>query len=283
MMLVIPFRQLSDFWYWTQFPEPDAIFVCFKQQKSLETILFCRPLDRKDQQWHGERIGLERAKKEYGFDHVFVFTEFPHALDAWVTQASCLYTARTNHTTTSAYTQALQVWIAQTRLEAKSFETFSHPFRLLKDDYEISLMRDAAKISVEAHRALMEQVKPGWYEFEAQSVLEAAMKKCGAKHLAYESIVASGHNACTLHYTANRSKMNEGDLLLVDAGCEWDYYASDITRTYPVSGRFSEEQKLIYELVLLTQKKVVEALRPGVDWSQLQAIAVTTLTEGLPT
>ncbi len=276
-----PFRQLSDFWYWTQFPEPDAIFVCFKKDDLLETILFCRPIDLKDQQWHGERIGLDRARQDYGFDHVFALNEFPHALDAWVSDASCLYTARPSHTVTSSYAQALQGWIAHTRLETKSFESLSHPMRLVKDDHEIGLMREAAQISVEAHSALMNQVEPGWYEFEAQAVLEAAMKRRGAKHLAYESIVASGQHACTLHYTANRSKMREGDLLLVDAGCEWGYYASDITRTYPVSGRFSGEQKAVYELVLNAQRSVVKALKPGVDWAQLQNIAVTTLTDGL--
>lgn len=276
-----PFRQLSDFWYWTHFPESDAIWVCLKNHEGLETILFCRPQDQKDVIWHGERIGLEQAKVDFGFDHVLPLQDFPHALEPWLENAACLYTMRSSQTTTPVYSQSLNTWVAQTRLETKSFEPISHQLRLLKDEQELTWMRHASEISVEAHTALMAQVEPGWYEFEAQTVLESVMKMRGAKHLAYESIVASGAHACILHYTDNRTKIRDGDLLLVDAGCEWQYYASDITRTYPVSGRFSGEQRAIYELVLQAQKSVIASLRPGVDWDQLQATAVRILTQGL--
>ena len=277
-----PFRQQSDFWYWTHFPEEEAIFVFLRGKSGYETRLFCLPQEAKDTQWHGERIGPEAACERFGFDEAFPLSAFPKKLDDWAGQATSLYTVASQQNMVGVFKQSLHDgWVAESRLEFKSFEAISHAKRLIKTADEIRLMQTAASISVEAHETLISQIASGWYEFEAQAVLEAEMRLRGAKHLAYESIVASGDNACILHYTNNDACIDENALVLVDAGCEWQHYASDITRTFPVSGRFSGEQKALYELVLSAQKSVIALLRPGVDWQMLQNEAIRILSEGL--
>jgi Xaa-Pro aminopeptidase len=248
-----PFRQSSDFYYLTGFKEPDATLILIKDGKGQsEFILFCRPLKPEEEIWTGARFGTDGAKEIFGADRAFSNTELANVLPGL--------------------------------LEGKKqidILPFIHELRLIKSEIEIKKMKRAAEISVKAHKILMERCKPNTMEYELEGEFLHTCIAESAREMAYPSIVAGGDNACTLHYTTNDKTLKSGDLVLVDAGCEYDYYASDITRTYPINGHYSDEQKALYELVLKSQEAAIAVVRPGVLWNKPQEVIVEILVKGL--
>lgn len=289
-----PFRQNSDFQYLTGFPEPDAWLVLEKTSKGVTTSLICRVKDKLSEIWHGRRIGKERAKTDFEFDQTFDDKQLNSALFDAVNQKDILYwgqgTDSDNDDRIFALLSELRTgpkkgWAAPTQI----FDTrpIIHEMRLFKSPAEIAVMKHAGEISAAAHKRAMvfaaNQVRSkqplNEYHLEAEIHHEFAMN--GAKHPAYGTIVGGGENACILHYTENNADINPSDMVLIDAGCELQGYAADITRTYPVSGVFSKEQKVIYELVLKSQLAVLKQIKPGATLKALTELSVKVITEGL--
>lgn len=283
-----PFRQDSDFLYLTGFPEPDAWAVIAPRHPEGDFVLFCRPRDAEREQWDGTRIGIEGAVARFGADRA-------HPLDALDEQLPALLENRSQLHYAIGEQEALDArvmgWVRQVRARARTGvcapDTFIalgrslHELRLRKSRTELSLMRRAARISAGAHRALMRHCRPGLNEADLEALFLYECARAGARHQAYPPIVAGGAHACTLHYTANDAELREGDLVLIDAGCELAGYASDITRTFPVSGRFSAPQRRLYELVLEAQRAAIAAVGPGASVNAPHEAALRVLTQGL--
>ncbi len=284
-----PFRQNSDFFYLTGFNEPDAILVLrVNSANNYDFTLFCNERDPKMEQWVGARAGTAGAIKEFAADNAFLVDEFatklPELLLGCQRVLLPLSGASYFHEEVLATIKNLQRKVRSgivAPVEIINSETYLHPMRRVKDEHEIQLLRQAAEISVSAHMKTIQACRPGMWEYELEAILKHEFCRHGARETAYESIVGSGANACVLHYVANNAKMNDGDLVLIDAGCEYQMYASDITRTFPANGRYTAEQKAIYEIVLQAQKDCIAALKPGVAWQTLQSIVITTITHGL--
>ena len=281
------FRQDSDFYYLTGFEEPDSIAVIAPGREQKYT-LFVRPRDPEQEIWVGRRAGVEGAKKEFGADESFPVAEFETKLQDILDGADKLY-FRLGAYPDLDNTVIRQ--IAQMRaLNRKPIHpprtiidpaTIVHEMRVLKSADEIELMQKAADIAAEAHVEAMKAVKPGMKEYEVEALIEQIFRRAGAAGPSYTSIVGAGANATVLHYINNDGELRDGDLLLVDAGAEYKGYASDITRTFPINGRFSKAQREIYDLVLETQMSCVEMVRPGVSHDELKAHSVEMLTEGM--
>ncbi len=277
-----PFRQHSDYWYLTGFNEPDAIAVLRKSQGDSHFILFCQPKNLEAEQWTGPRCGEAQACAIYGADEAFPIHAFEQEIGKLLQGVNSLYTLSVPQLTVGSYqSSVLSGALAQCKLEPKALEAVLHEMRLIKDEYEIASMREAAKISVQAHQRAMQLAKPGINACEVQAAMQQVMLSAGCRHQSYEPIVAAGGHACVLHYTDNNAELRDGDLLLIDAGAESDYYAADITRTFPVNGNFTEAQRAVYDVVLKAQYQVIEAVRPGVTWDDLQQISVKVITQGL--
>ena len=281
------FRQDSDFYYLTGFEEPDSIAVIAPGREQKYT-LFVRPRDPEQEIWVGRRAGVEGAKKEFGADESFPVAEFETKLQDILDGADKLY-FRLGAYPDLDNTVIRQ--IAQMRaLNRKPIHpprtiidpaTIVHEMRVLKSSDEIKLMQKAADIAAEAHVEAMKTVKPGMKEYEVEAQIEQVFRRRGASGPSYTSIVGAGANATVLHYINNDGELRDGELLLVDAGAEYKGYASDITRTFPINGRFSKAQREIYDLVLETQMSCVEMVRPGVTHDELKAHSVEMLTEGM--
>lgn len=283
-----PFRQDSDFYYLTGFDEPDAVLVLLPGRADGEMVLFCQGRDPEMEIWHGYRTGPEGVVEHYGAHEAHAVAQIDQHLPALLEgRRSICYSIGTDEVFDGQVRQWLKAVQARSRqgviapVELLMLDPLLHELRLFKSDAEVDLMRDAGRISAEAHVRAMQQCRPGVFEYqlEAEIAHHFAMQGC---HLpAYSSIVGGGANACVLHYTENRDALRAGDLVLIDAGCEREYYAGDITRTFPVSGRFSPEQKQLYELVLRTQLACIELVRPGVLWNEVHDLSVRLLTAGL--
>lgn len=283
-----PYRQNSDFYYLTGFPEPEAIAVIAPGRGAQgEYILFNRPRDPAKEVWTGRRAGQLGACKEYGADVSYPIHAFKDKLLEFIQGRNKIYFPFAQD---SALEQQLTAAIQTTRNKAPvgapsgepaNFEHYIHDMRLFKSDAEIDLMRKAAKISAEAHCVAMRACKPNMHEYELEALLQYEFYRHGSRAPAYNSIVAGGANSCILHYNDNNAVLKDGELVLIDAACEYDCYASDITRTFPVNGRFSKEQRAIYELVLSAQLAVIAAIKPGVQWNYLQELSERVITEGL--
>src|SRR6266550_2882574 len=281
------FRQDSDFLYLTGFDEPDSIAVIAPAREHKYT-LFVRPRDPEQEIWVGRRAGVEGAKSEFNADDAFPIEEFEQKLQEILDGAEKLYYRL------GAYPdldhKVIQK-IAQMRaLNRKPIHpprtiidpaTIVHEMRVFKSDEEIKLMQKAADIAAEAHVEAMKAVRPGMKEFEVEALIEHIFRRQGAAGPSYTSIIGAGANATVLHYINNDGELRDGDLLLVDAGAEFKGYASDITRTFPINGRFSKAQREIYDLVLATQMSCVEMVRPGVTHDEIKAHSVEMLTEGM--
>ncbi len=259
------FRQDSDFLYLTGFNEPDAILVlCGKTKKS---ILFSKKLDKKHTIWEGEIIGQDRAKSEYLFDESYSLEESKDKIQSYIYSNENIIFPFSKYEKFDSFVLDLIRNVKETR-RAKSPQTITHsdtlihPMRLVKDEYEIEMMTYAAKISVQAHKIAMQKTKPNMNESEVASFFDAEFSKVGG-FPAYSHIVAGGNNACTLHYTNNNKVLKDGDLILIDAGCEHEGYAGDITRTYPVNGKFTEIQKKVYNWVLKALDAALLECKPG--------------------
>ncbi|MGD8677802.1 MAG: Xaa-Pro aminopeptidase [Chromatiales bacterium] len=283
-----PFRPDSDFYYLTGFNEPEAVAVLIPGRKTAEYILFCRQRDPEREQWDGRRAGQEGAIRDYGADDSFPIEDLDDILPRMLEQCERVFYAMGCDPDLD---HRMSEWIGKVRSRARSgiqgpFEFFAldhylHDMRLYKSRSEIATMRKAARISAAAHGQLMRTCRPGMHEYQLQADFEHACAKKGATRQAYPSIVGGGNNACVLHYIENNAELRDGDLVLIDAGCELDCYASDITRTFPINGQFTEPQRQLYQLVLDAQHAAIDAVRPGNSWHAPHEAAVKVLTRGL--
>ena len=283
------YRQNSDFYYLTGFDEPEAIAVIAPSQAEQKFTLFVRPRDPEREIWDGRRAGTEGALAEYGANAAFPVEEFREKLGELINGARNLYYR------IGAGNPELDDQIIKQigRLRSMARKGFSapeaiidtgaiiHEMRLFKSAEEVELMQRAADIAAEAHREAMKAARPGMKEYELEALLEFIFRKNGASAPAYTSIVGSGANATVLHYVNNDATLRDGDLLLIDAGAEYRGYASDITRTFPINGRFTQAQRDIYDLVLETQMDCVKLARPGITLDELKSHSIKLLTEGM--
>ena len=283
-----PFRPDSDFYYLTAYPEPDAVAVLIPDRAEGEYILFCRDSDEEMETWHGRRAGLEGALEIYGVDDAFPIEDMDDILPGLIEGHERIFY---NMGSDQNFDQRVLGWVKQIRGKARmgvvapdefiSLNHFLHDMRLYKSRHEIKLMRQAAKISASAHKRAMQNCNPGMHEYQIEAELLHEFIQNGARAAAYPSIVGSGANGCILHYTENQDEINEGDLLLIDAGAEYQGYASDVTRTFPASGKFSTAQRKVYDLVLAAQLAAIEQVKPGNHWNDPHDAAVRVLTEGM--
>ncbi|MDT8893403.1 aminopeptidase P N-terminal domain-containing protein [Halomonas sp. I1] len=280
-----PFRQDSDFHYLTGFPEPDALLLLLPGRTEGESVLFCQDRDPPMEAWTGYRLGAEGAVRAHGVDQAFENAErdarLMELLAGWHTlylpldDASALRLAERLHAELEARPpQGVPPGLADVA-------PMLHAQRLTKSADEIDLLRHAGKISAHAHRRAMRTCRPGLAEYQLQAELEHEFRWRGGSGPAYASIVAGGRNAGVLHYIDNRETLRDGELVLVDAGAEFDLYAGDITRTYPVNGRFTSAQRALYEVVLDAQEQAIEAVSPGVTLASIHRGVVRDLAAGL--
>lgn len=282
------YRPDSDFYYLTHFPEPESTMVLAPGRPEGEYILFCREKDQLKEIWDGRRAGIEGAVNSYGADQAFPIDEIETILPKLMENRDKVYTIMGRY---PEFDSEIIHAVTQVRNKQRSGATAPgeivdlghvlHEMRLIKKKDEIKLMRQAASISAAAHIRAMEQTRPGRYEYQVQAELECEFRLGGSEWPAYPSIVAGGENACILHYTENNCVLNDGDLLLIDAGAEYDCYAADITRTFPVNGQFSGPQKALYEVVLASQKAAIDAVAPDRPLIDYHDAAVGVLTDGL--
>ncbi|KTC86859.1 Xaa-Pro aminopeptidase [Legionella brunensis] len=281
------FRQDSDFYYLTGFNEPDALLVIVAGDKD-ESYLFNRPRNPSQEQWTGKRLGQEQACNVLGVSGAYSIEELDAQLPEMLKGKTLIYYAIGRYPFyEKRILQALQTIKGQIRRGIKApeglydLESILSEQRLFKSEAEIALMRKAAEISVAAHERAMKFCRQAENEYELEAELLHQFVQGGCRSVAYESIVGSGVNTCILHYTDNNQALRDGDLILIDAGGEYQNYAADITRTFPVNGYFSQEQRAIYELVLKAQKAGIATIKPGVAWNEIQQVIVRILTEGL--
>lgn len=282
------YRQDSDFFYLTGFDEPEAVAVLAPHHAEHRFILFVRPKEREKEVWTGYRCGVEGAKEIYGADEAYPITELDEKLPQYLEKADKIYYRlgrdRNFNEKVLHHWQRLMATYPKRGTGPIAIEdagVILHSMRLVKSQAELELMRQAAAISVEAHNYAQEIASPGRYEYEIQAEMERIFRLRGGTGVAYPSIVASGENACILHYIENTRQMQDGDLLLIDAACAYGYYNSDITRTFPVNGKFTGEQKALYDIVLEAQKQAIAQVQPGNPYSAFHDTAVRVLTEGL--
>jgi len=282
------YRQDSDFQYLSGFPEPEAVIALIPGREHGEYVLFCRERNPERELWDGLRAGQEGAVRDFGADDAFPISDIDDILPGLIEGRDRVYSSIGSH---PEFDRHLMDWINSIRSKARlgaqppnEFEALDHllhDMRLYKSAAEIKVMRRAADISARAHVRAMQACRAGLHEYSLEAELDYEFRKGGAKMPAYGSIVAAGRNACILHYQQNDAVLRDGDLVLIDAGCEIECYASDITRTFPVSGRFSPEQKAIYELVLEAQQAAFAAIGPDKHWNQAHEATVQVITQGL--
>ena len=283
-----PYRQDSDFYYLTGFDEPESVLVLTNQHDEHQCVLFVRPRLREREIWDGPRAGVEGAVERFGADAAFPISELSTRLPDYLGNVErMLYRLADNEDSDAKVFECIKLLRRGGRRGVIAPEVvidpsvYVHEMRLRKSPRELDAMREAAAITREAHIRSMQLAAPGVREYELDAELLHVFRKHGSERPAYESIVGSGPNATILHYRAGARPMNDGELVLIDAGCEYDYYASDVTRTFPVNGTFSPEQRVLYEMVLAAQKKAIDAVRPGVTLEEIHSGTVRSVTEGL--
>jgi len=282
-----PYRQDSDFHYLSGFGEPDAVLALIPGRAQGETILFCRERDPERERWDGARSGTEGAVEEYGFDDAFPIADIDDILPGMIEGRARVYY---HFGRDPEFDLKLIGWVNRVRAQVRQGAVPPHEFvalshllhdlRLYKSRSELRVMRKSAKIAADAHVRAMRTTRPGMNEHEVEAELLHEFRRHGAVP-SYEPIVGGGANACVLHYRANNAPLRDGDLLLIDAGAEYQCYASDITRTFPVSGRFSTEQRALYDIVLAAQTAAIDEVRPGRPFDAYHEAAVRTITRGL--
>lgn len=283
-----PFRQDSDFVYLTGFEEPNALAVFIPGRRVAEYILFCREFDETMALWTGHHAGIEGAKEIYGADDAFPIDDVDEILPGLMeNKGRVFYPMGRNPDLDQQVLESVKQLRERVRsgvsapMEFVAMENLLHEMRLYKSEAELRLMRKAAKVSAKAHIRAMRTARVGLYEHEIEAELLHEFTRNGMRSPAYPSIVAGGRNACVLHYTQNNDRLQDGDLLLIDAGAENQNYASDLTRTFPISGRFNEAQRLLYQLVLDAQLAAIDRVRPGNGWNDPHEAAIKVLTRGL--
>jgi len=283
-----PYRHDSDFFYLSGFEEPGATLVIKVDQNSEETHLFCRPKDPEREIWDGIRLGPEAAPKMLGVDSAHSNAELDTKLSELLADQDAVYVRLAESAETD---RRLRHWMKQVRQQARAginppsefhdVEAMIHEMRLFKDAHEIEIMRRAAVISARAHIRAMQICKPGMREYQLEAELLHEFRNSGSQSVAYNSIVAGGANSCILHYRAGSTELRSGELCLIDAGCELDSYASDITRTFPVNGKFSGPQRALYDITLAAQEAAIAVTKPGNTFMQPHEAALKVLTQGL--
>jgi Xaa-Pro aminopeptidase len=283
-----PYRPDSDFYYLTHFPEPDAVVVLVPGREHGEYILFCRDKNPEKEIWEGRRAGIDGARERYGADDAFPIEDIDEILPGLLENRDKVFYSMGRLPDFDAH---LMDWVNEVRGKARNgihapgefvdLNHILHEMRLFKGPEEIRLMKRAAKVSAAAHRRAMRACKPGLHEYQLEAELLYEFQHGGCRAPAYPPIVGGGANACILHYTENNAELRAGDLVLIDAGAEFDGYAADITRSFPVSGKFSGEQRAVYEIVLAAQQAAIEQVRPGRHWNEPHDAAVRVLTQGL--
>jgi len=283
-----PYRPDSDFYYLTGFEEPEAVAALVPGRGQGEYILFCRERDPELEQWNGHRAGLEGACERYGADDAFPIGDIDDILPGMIENRSAVYYAMGCY---PEFDQHVLGWVNRVRERSRAgvsapgefvaLDHMVHDMRLFKSGAEARAMRKAGEVSALAHVRAMRACRPGMRELEIEAEILHEFMQHGVRSSAYPSIVAGGPNACILHYVDNRETLRDGDLLLIDAGAEYDYYAGDITRTFPVNGKFSAEQRAIYELVLAAQAAAIEKVQPGNHWNEPHEAAVEVMVDGL--
>lgn len=282
------YRPDSDFHYMTGFPEPDAVAVLIPGRNHAEYVLFCRERNSDKEIWDGARAGQEGARETFGADDSFPIGDLNDILPRMLEQCERVYYAMGCN---PELDKQMSEWISGIRtkprmdvhgpLEFIALDHYLHDMRLYKSRSEIKAMRTAARISSKAHKRALKFCRPGMEEWQVEAEMVHECARAGARDQAYPPIVGGGSNACVLHYIENSDELKDGDLLLIDAGCEYECYASDITRTFPVNGKFSPAQKALYELVLKAQQAAIEKVQPGKHWNDPHDAAVKVITKGL--
>jgi Xaa-Pro aminopeptidase len=281
-----PYRQDSDFHYLAGFPESDAVLALLPGRKHGQVVLFCRERDPARERWHGQSIGTERAVSDYGVDDAFPIDDIDDILPGMIEGRGRVYC---HFGREPDFDARLLGWMRRLRqlrgggVVPKEFVALGHllhDLRLYKSRAELKLMRASAAIAVEAHLAALQIATPGRREYEVEAELLRVVRSRGAVP-AFSPIVAGGANACVMHYQSHRAALRDGELLLIDAGAELDCYASDISRSFPVSGRYSREQRALYEVVLAAQLAAIDQVRPGQPFNAAHDAAVRVLSEGL--
>ncbi len=283
-----PYRQDSDFWYLSGFPEPEAVMVLLPGREHGEYVLFCRERDRAREIWNGYRAGPEGAVANYDADDAFPIDDIDEILPGLLEGRTRVYYDLGHD---PEFDLQLMSWVNTLREQSRNgaqppgefvaLPHLLHDMRLFKSAAEIEVMKKAASISAAAHVRAMKTVRPGLYEYQLEAEYLHEFMRHGARSPAYPSIVGGGVNGCILHYVENSAELKDGELVLVDAACELDCYASDITRTFPVNGRFSGEQRALYELVLSSQYAAIKATHPDHHWNRPHETVVRILVEGL--
>ncbi len=283
-----PFRPDSDFYYLTGYAEPEAVAVLVPDRHHGEYVLFCRENDPVMETWNGRRAGLEGAMQRFGADDAFPIGDIDEILPGLLEDKQRIFYTMGNN---AAFDQRVLGWVNQVRKRARtgisapdefiSLNHLLHEMRLYKSRAEITAMRKAAKISAQAHKRAMQMCRPGLMEYQLEAELKYVFMQGGAREPAYPPIVGGGANSCILHYTENNQMLNDGDMLLIDAGAEYHGYASDISRTFPVNGMFSRAQREVYEVVLQAQYAAINKVKPGNHWNEPHEAAIEALTEGM--
>lgn len=282
-----PYRYDSSFWYLTGFGEPESALVLVAHGNRREALLFCRDRHEEREIWDGFRYGPERAQAEFGFDAAHPIERMDEAMPELIADAPALFHALGD----TALDGRVQAWLQKVRSMSRTgrrapatvhdLASIVDEMRLVKDASELDTMRRAASISAAAHVRAMRNCRPGLREYEIEAELLHEFRRQGAQSPAYTSIVAAGANACVLHYPAGEAEAKDGDLVLIDAACEVDGYAADITRTFPANGRFTSEQRAVYDVVLAAQAAAIAEARPGCDFNAPHVAAMRVLTQGL--
>lgn len=282
-----PFRFDSNFWYLTGFEEPDAVLVLLVSDKP-QSLLFCRAKNEERELWEGFRFGPEAARERFAFDAAYALDDLDRVVSEHLIGAQTLWHSLGVNPEWDARTGR---WLEQARAQSRAgkqaptvvadWRALVEPMRRNKDAGELLLMQRAADIAANAHRRAMSACRPGLYEYQLDAELQYAFLQAGGHPPSYPAIIAGGANACVLHYTANNQALRDGDLVLIDAGCEVNGYASDITRTFPVNGRFSPAQRELYSITLAAQEVAIKATRPGAAFHAPHDAAVRALVQGM--
>jgi Xaa-Pro aminopeptidase len=282
------FRQDSDFYYLTGFNEPEAVLALIPGREHGEAVLFCRERDPSKELWDGKMLGPEGAIKTLGFDDAFPISDIDEILPGLIEGRDKVFYALGRN---AQFDAQIMEWVNTIRSKVRSgahppgefvaIEYPLHELRLFKSKAELKLMKRAAEISAKAHVQAMKVSEPGLFEYSLEAEIIHACMKEGARFQAYSSIVGGGANGCILHYIDNNEPLADGDLVLIDAGCELELYASDITRTFPVNGKFSDAQAEIYQIVLDAQYAAIEQVKPDNHWNHPHEAAVEVIVDGL--
>ncbi|MCT4711418.1 Xaa-Pro aminopeptidase [Enterobacteriaceae bacterium H11S18] len=284
-----PYRQNSDFWYFTGFNEPEAVLVLIKSDETHNhSVLFNRLRDKTAEIWFGRRLGQEAAPEKLAVDRALAFSEIDEQLPQLLNGLDVVYHAQGEY----GYADSI-VFAGLDKLRRGSRQNLSapatltdwrpwvHEQRLFKSDEEIAVMRRAGEITALAHTRAMEKCRPGMFEYQLEGEILHEFSRHGARFPSYNTIVGSGENGCILHYTENESEMRDGDLVLIDAGCEYKGYAGDITRTFPVNGKFSAPQRAIYDIVLESLETAFKLYRPGTSMQEVTGEVIRIMVRGL--